>query len=212
MLPKDIFQKHTHIGLDLDETLASTFAGMLDVAHSMWKLKHCSDIESFVVHDIFDDPSFGISREETFDIWYQYGLRTLDPRDTHVEHGAIDWVRLLIQQKIECSIITARNGNDPIKKKRSEDWIDFHFPAIWKEKIHFVNHYSDEALPKSHACRDLGITLLIDDHVDNARDMIDAGLSMILLEKPWNRDIVFDHPNLYRVKNWQEIIDNLSSQ
>ncbi len=92
------------------------------------------------------------------------------------------------------------------------EWVSYHFPHISLSDLHFVNHYSSESLPKSSVCKNLGITLLIDDHIDNARDMIDAGLSVILLEKPWNRDIIFDHPNLYRVKNWQEIIDNLSSK
>ena len=92
------------------------------------------------------------------------------------------------------------------------DWLRYHFPQISEDNLHFVHHYSDESLPKSTVCKNLGITLLVDDHIDNARDMTDAGLSMILLEKPWNRDIVLDHPNLYRVKNWQEIIDNLSSK
>ena len=90
MLPKDIFQKHTHIGLDLDETLASTFVGMLEVAHSMGKLQHCQSIENLVVHDIFEDPSFDISKEETFAVWHEYGMRTLDPEDTRVEKGAIN--------------------------------------------------------------------------------------------------------------------------
>lgn len=92
------------------------------------------------------------------------------------------------------------------------EWVSYHFPHLTLEDLHFVNHYSTESLPKSVVCKNLGITLLIDDHIDNARDMVDAGLSMILLEKPWNRDIIFEHPSLYRVKNWQEIIDNLLSK
>jgi hypothetical protein len=35
MLPKNLFASHTHIGLDLDETLASTVGGFLDMAHQM---------------------------------------------------------------------------------------------------------------------------------------------------------------------------------
>ena len=212
MLPKYIFQKHTHIWLDLDETLASTFAGMLRVAHGVGKLLACTSTEDFIIHDIFDDPSFGISKAEMIDIWHQYNLSVQDPKDTLVIDGALIWVSSLIQCGTKCSIVTARNGNDPIKRKITLDWLRHHFPHISIDDLHFVNHYSDESLPKSTICKNLWITLLIDDHIDNARDMMDAGLSMILLEKPWNRDIIFDHPNLYRVKNWQEIIDNLSSK
>ena len=33
MLPKDIFDRHTHIGLDLDDTLAATAKHMLSELH-----------------------------------------------------------------------------------------------------------------------------------------------------------------------------------
>ena len=50
---------------------------------------------------------------------------------------------------------------------------------------------------------------MIDDHIENARDLCREGISMILLEKPWNRNEDFEHPLLYRAKNWQEIIKSL---
>ncbi len=212
MLPKNIFVWHQHIGLDLDETLASTFAGMLQVAHSLNKLIACQSIEDLVVHDIFEDPSFGVTRDEMIDIWHQYGLSIKKPEDTLVVDWALGWVKLLIQSGIQCSIITARNGNDPIKRKMTLEWLEYYFPEINPDNVYFVNHYSEQSLPKSTVCKNLGITLLVDDHIDNARDMTAAWFSMILLEKPWNRAIEFDHPSLYRAQNWHEIIDNLSSK
>ena len=90
MLPKDIFQQHQHIGLDLDETLVSTFSGMLQVAHSLGKLLNCDSIDDFVVHDVFEDPSFGVTREEMIDIWHQYNLSIKNPRETLVVDGATE--------------------------------------------------------------------------------------------------------------------------
>jgi 1-aminocyclopropane-1-carboxylate deaminase/D-cysteine desulfhydrase-like pyridoxal-dependent ACC family enzyme len=89
MLPKDIFTQHTHIGLDLDETLASTFAGMLQIAHSAGRLLSCQTTEDFIIHDIFDDPSFGVTRDEMIDIWHQYNLSIHSPEDTLVIDGAL---------------------------------------------------------------------------------------------------------------------------
>lgn len=212
MLPTNTITQHEHIGLDLDETLASTFAGMLRVAHSVGKLLACQSIEDFVIHDIFEDPSFGVTRDEMIEIWHQYNISIKKPEDTMVIKGALQWVKLLMKNGIKCSIITARNGNDPLKRKMTLEWLERYFPEIHSSNIHFVNHYSEQSLPKSAVCKNLGITLLIDDHIDNARDMIAAWFSMILLEKPWNRSITFDHPNLHRVQDWQEIIDNLSSK
>ena len=84
MLSINTITQHEHIGLDLDETLASTFAGMLKVAHSVGKLLTCTSIEDFVIHDIFDDPSFGVTRDEMIDIWHQYNLSIQKPADTLV--------------------------------------------------------------------------------------------------------------------------------
>jgi hypothetical protein len=79
-----LLDQHTHIGLDLDETLASTFSGMLKVAHSLGKLTHCESIESFTIHDIFLDPYFNVTREEMIAVWHEYGMRKTLPQDEEV--------------------------------------------------------------------------------------------------------------------------------
>jgi 5'(3')-deoxyribonucleotidase len=174
MLPKNIFSQHKHIGIDLDETLASTFSGMLRVAHSRKKLLHCSSIDAFFIHDIYEDPFFEVSKEDVFDIWHEYNMRTKKPTDTDLVDGASAGMACLLNTGLQCSIVTARNGNDPLKRKITNDWVHHYFPRIALDDIHFVNHYSDEALPKSVVCKNLGITLLIDDHIDNARDITSA--------------------------------------
>ena len=50
---------------------------------------------------------------------------------------------------------------------------------------------------------------MIDDHIENARDLAANNIVTILLEKPWNRDHIINHPLVYRVKDWQEIIESL---
>ncbi len=63
---------------------------MLQVAHSRGKLLTCTSIEDFVVHDIFDDPSFGVTRDEVVDIWHQYNLSISSPEETIVVPGALE--------------------------------------------------------------------------------------------------------------------------
>lgn len=55
----------------------------------------------------------------------------------------------------------------------------------------------------------MGITLMIDDALHNAEDLVNNQITCILLEKPWNRHSDFSHPLLYRAKNWEEIIESL---
>ncbi len=42
---------HTHIGLDIDETLASTVIGMIQYAQSHGKLHHIHSLEDIKKHD-----------------------------------------------------------------------------------------------------------------------------------------------------------------
>jgi hypothetical protein len=46
------WEKHSHIGLDLDETLASTFPGFLDYCHSRGYLLHIPSIEDITRYDM----------------------------------------------------------------------------------------------------------------------------------------------------------------
>ncbi len=201
--------KHTNIGLDLDETLAATFSEYLKYAHTQSRLLMCKTIEDFTNHDIFDDPKFEITKEECIELWHKYGMNITWPTDTPLVHGSRKWVEMLRSAGKRYSIITARNGNDQIKKRRTLDWVGYYFGEIPESDIHFVNHYSTEALPKSAVCKTLGIDLMIDDHIENARDLATNNIVTILLEKPWNRHDTFDHPLIYRVKDWEEIIESL---
>lgn len=205
-----LLDQHTHIGLDLDETLASTFSGMLKVAHSLGKLTHCESIESFTIHDIFLDPYFNVTREEMIAVWHEYGMRKTLPQDEEVVNRSQEWVLRLTQVGKECFIITARDGKDERKKKRTENWIQHHFPMLRLDRLHFVHHYSERAIPKSEICKNLWVTLVFDDHIDNAIDFVNNGIACILIERPWNRNIAFEHPLLYRVKDWHEIEEALS--
>lgn len=53
---------------------------------------------------------------------------------------------------------------------------------------------------------------MIEDNLSVARDLTQNNIACIVLEKPWNRDIEYEHPLLYRVKDWQEIINLLNDQ
>ncbi len=210
MLPKDIFKRHIHIGLDLDETLASTVDGMLAHAHSIWELKVCQCFDDICAYDLCSiDPT--LSPERARNIWEWYGKSTMDPLSVPIVPDSKKWIELLIQNGNILSIITARSNEDSWKVERTKAWVETHFQEIGESRISFVNHFSSESRPKSHACLDHGVTLMIDDSIENAIDLAGAWIATILLEKPWNRSHDFMHPLLYRAKNWKEIVDNLSA-
>ena len=197
---------HSHIGLDLDETLASTVGGMLEEAHRQGKLLSVRSLEDITKYDFpWLDPT--LTEADSSYVWECYGQNTLNPLSVPVVPGARMGVEIFVKGGKNISVITARSDDITWKKPRTLDWIWTHFPEI--QNVYFVNHFSKDARPKSEVCKNQNISLMIDDHIENARDLCSQGISMILLEKPWNRNEDFEHPLLYKAKDWKEIITSL---
>ena len=78
---------HTHIGLDLDETLASTVAGMLEEAHRQNKLLSIRSLEDVTKYDFPGlDPS--LTEADSNFVWESYGKRTVDPQSIPIVEDA----------------------------------------------------------------------------------------------------------------------------
>ncbi len=120
---------------------------------------------------------------------------------------SIDGVYELFNNEKIIHVITARNEHD--HRSDTEKWLNLYFPEIHKSNIHFANHFAHDNRKKSTICRSLGITLMIDDGLHNALDLVEHNIECILIDQPWNRKEEANHPLIHRVYDWQEIIDNL---
>jgi hypothetical protein len=202
------WDRHTHIWLDIDETLANTVSGMLEYAWSINQLTHITSIEEI---EKYDASWLGghITPEEVMKIWEWYGKNTQNPDDVTPIEWALEWVRGLHNLGKMLSIITARSDHESWKTERTTRWVRSHFAFLDDAPIYFVNHFSTDARPKSEVCKEISVSLMIDDAMENAHELCSAWISCILLEKPWNRYADFEHPLLYRAKDWYEILDSL---
>lgn len=144
------------------------------------------DLDDWRTHDLYVDEQYHLDRESLIGLWVDF-WRSDESRNIVPFHGALEQMARWQDLGYTLSIITARNGNNPTIRQVTIDWILRHFPYIPLDQIHFVNHYATESRPKSQVCQDLGITLCIDDHIVNAQDFSDHGISSILIDKPWNR-------------------------
>ena len=205
MLPKDIFKRHQHIGLDLDETLSSSTQDMLQELHRKWYFLSITDMDSLTEFDWTLLPECDLTSDELQSFWGSHMLDTCQP----IEHS--QWgVGLLIQYHKTFSLITARNDID--HSDDTKKWIWKFFPNIFDDRIFFANHSRERHVSKSSICQTHGITLMIDDGLHNALDLVEHGIVCILLDKPWNRQDTADHPLIHRARDWQEIIDNLATK
>lgn len=79
MLPKDIFHKHTYIGLDLDETLAESTLDMfkkLQEQGQLHDIKNFEEIDNFEWHTF---PSCTWTKEEMHDFYRKHLLTDVLP-------------------------------------------------------------------------------------------------------------------------------------
>ncbi len=204
MLPKDIFKRHKHIGLDLDETLAESVMDGLKKLHAINRMRAIQSFDQITSFDWTEFPECDMSSNELLEFWRLHHLNDILPVS-----GSIESVYFLFQQSKYLHVITARNEHD--HRRDTENWLNLYFPEIHPSNIHFANHLARDNRAKSTICKNIGVTLMIDDGLHNALDLAENDIECILLDKPWNRAEQANHPLIHRVEHWQEIINNLKS-
>ena len=78
--------------------------------------------------------------------------------------------------------------------------------------VHFSNHFvlqTKNKKTKSDICKQLGVEIMIDDHIDYALDCSQNGIPVLLMDATWNQDEVLPE-NVRRVKGWREILKVLT--
>ena len=83
------WKEHHHIGVDLDETLASTVSGMIEHAQSKGHLLHITSIDQVKKHDA-SGLGNNITSEEATLLWEDYGKSTLNPLTVPPMEDAIE--------------------------------------------------------------------------------------------------------------------------
>ena len=190
------------IGIDMDDVLIRFLDGFLSFHNTkydsnfnpndfdtfdFWKTLGCTHDESVRrVHDFFESEEFA----------------NLDPVP-----GAVDAVNSLAEL-YDLYIITARP--DSLSDK-THSWIERHFAGCFKG-IFFTNGFEAEEKrrKKSEFCAKVGAEVMIDDSANHARDCSAACSKVLLFNKPWNirRE---DMPEaVSRVRNWNDILEEIS--
>ena len=106
-----------------------------------------------------------------------------------------------LPKRFQLAVVTARPKE--ISKETIYNLERF-FPNSFSE-FHFANHKFPENgnQSKSSFCVSNGYKFMIEDSADYARECAKSGISVLLLEQPWNWETL--HPRVFRVRNWNEI-------
>lgn len=105
--------------------------------------------------------------------------------------------------KYDLYVVTARRQH---LVNTSIDWINKHFPNVFKE-IHFVPMWElNNKITKGDICKKIGADYLVDDLPRHCNIAADAGIKAILFgDYAWNRDEkIVD--NVMRCKDWCDLL------
>jgi uncharacterized HAD superfamily protein len=189
------------IGIDLDDVVADSVAAMAAFHNERYgtSLKR----EDFVNYDLWKiwggDRLDAIKKIEEFFLTDHFA--NISP-----VAGSVSGIAALKGMGHELYAVTARSD---IAIRPTEVWIKKHFPDAFRG-VHFANHFNlhKEPRKKSEICKELGIGLLIDDSMENAKDCAAANIKVFLLDYPWNQGDLPD--GVKRVFSWEEIVSKLS--
>lgn len=127
--------------------------------------------------------------------------QTQEHHDTKPLDGSVDVVKKLAES-YELHIITSRV---PEIESLTKDWINRHFPSIFKS-VQLTNQFGSSSGPKrkkADVCKELSVDLMIEDSLEHARAISSSGIPVILIDSPWNQGKIPD--NVRRVYSWNEI-------
>lgn len=148
MLPKNIFHRHSHIGIDLDETIASTMMDAVHTIQATGKLQMITSLEDMSVYEWHLLPESDMTQFEYEHFWRMYRLHGSLPAP-----DAIVGVAELMKKVKNISLITARNAHDHATDVKK--WLAKYFPFIHTEDVFFPNRTFRDYKKKSTFCKQL---------------------------------------------------------
>lgn len=105
----------------------------------------------------------------------------------------------------EIFFITSRSES---KRAETLRFLKRHFGKI-KFKLTIASNRvnANKGMTKAQICKDLGISIIIDDGPFMAEQCAKEGIFVLLFDNPWNKNKLENkYDNIRRVKNWKEIV------
>ena len=119
-------------------------------------------------------------------------------------YGAIPFLKKYCKySKRPLLFITSRSNRQEIARA-TQDWLH-----LYLKRTPFHVHFSNN---KIEACKEMEIDTFVEDRAQTAKEMACAGISIILMDRPWNRHVPEDTWNLVRFNDWQEIEKGIETE
>ena len=157
------------IGIDVDSVLADLMVP-LNAFHNKMS-GTCITMDDYLEYSLVE--TWGCAHQEVVDQVYAF-YESPEMDNIPLIPGAIDGITYL-RQKNELIVITSRPSTTKLSTCR---WLNTHFPHSFKDII-LSNQFSrnnGESKTKGEIGRELGVEVMIDDHIDYVEDCIQHGI------------------------------------
>lgn len=124
----------------------------------------------------------------------------------NVKDGAKEYIDKLKNDGHSIYIITGRdNGEHSDPYNNTKKWLDDN--SIYYDELILTNSYKNDEHGKSEKCIENNIDIMIDDSIHICKDCIDYGITTLLMDTPYNRNV----NDIPRVNSWKEIYDFITN-
>ena len=184
------------IAIDVDEVVAKTIGRYMDFIGSKgYRKVEFEDICSYNLDEVL-----GIKKELMIKLWLDFfeeveGVEVVDGAKKGVDY---------LNKKYGVYVITARSKNI---SRVTRDFIFENFRILGDRVLFSGDRSNGQGKTKDEFCRELGISLIIEDCGGDSLKYASTGLKVLLLDKPWNQG--FEHENITRCFCWGEILEKI---
>ena len=105
-----------------------------------------------------------------------------------------------LSQHHELYVLTSRPAEI---REATVNWVNRYFDGYFKEVLQSGQVTRDgfnHANTKADICKKYGIDLHVDDAPIHVLSVIEGGTKVAVLEKPWNKNYLFDSPSIMKIK------------
>ncbi len=170
------------IGVDLDEVLSETIDGVLKFHNYQINgiPAHREDITDYYLWDI---DKYGLNQEDGVKYFRTFLDEAQKSEEILPVKWAKEWLEKLKNDWWKIIIVTARREEI---KDFTIHWLNEHFKWL-RDEIFFASHFTVNEINKSELCKQHWINIMIEDNLNYAIELANAGIKMYLLDKPWNK-------------------------
>ena len=192
------------IAVDIDEVLSATVPAFIEFYNSNYgaRLTYADFTHWSWADCIEEDPSILLPRVDDF-----FRSREFEELDA-VEGSVLATAELARDHRLVA--VTSRWGE---AAKRTPTWLESRFGDTFSS-LYFTHNpipgvSSDSAVTKVELCRREGAAVIVDDSLELVASCAEAGLPVILYDRPWNAS---ENGNGFmRARNWIEVAQHVDA-